>query len=383
MSRVLIANPGSDLYGSDRMMLEALTGLIESGAQVIVTMPSEGPLREQVETRGGSVLIADAPVLRKSYLNPRGLVTLGAKAAEAMVANDALLRRLDPDVVYVSTVTAPMWIPSARMRKIPVVSHVHEAEPSAPLVVQRALALPLFGADRVIVNSAFSLDVLLSAFPALRSKATVVYNGVQGPHTIVKPRARLDTPVRLVYVGRLSERKGVDVAVEALALLLAKSVDAVLTLVGAVFPGYESYEAHLRRRVHELGLEGKVVFAGFVPEPWSYLADSDIALVPSRLEEPFGNTAVEGVLAARPVIASAIGGLVEAVAGFPSAQMVAPGDARALAEAVDAVVADWSSFRVAAIADSRAAAERYDPLAFRAEVAGIVHSVAQPARNLT
>ena len=316
------------------MMLETLQGLVESGHRVVVTMPWDGALRAEVERCGGRVVITATPVLRKAYKSVPGLARLASEAASAVRPNTRLLRAEDPDVVYVSTVTVPLWIVLANYLKIPVVCHVHEAEKTASRTTKRVLAAPLLRADSVLVNSKFSIGVLADAFPSLESRSELVYNGVRGPDVVVPPRETLSGPLRLLYVGRLSERKGVDVAVDAVAALRDRGFDAVLTIVGAVFPGYEDFETGLRRRVAELGLREQVRFAGFVPEAWSQVADSDVVLVPSRVDEPFGNTAVEAVLGARPVIVSRIGGLPEAVEGFRSAQIVPPDDADAIARAV-------------------------------------------------
>ena len=75
------------------------------------------------------------------------------------------------------------------------------------------------------------------------------------------------------------------------------------------------------------------------------LARADIALVPSLVDESFGNVAVEAVLAGRPVVVSAAGGLVEAVAGCASARLAAPGDVGAWTDAVLELSSDWAATR--------------------------------------
>jgi glycosyltransferase involved in cell wall biosynthesis len=90
------------------------------------------------------------------------------------------------------------------------------------------------------------------------------------------------------------------------------------------------------------------------------------------VDEPFGNTAVEAVLAARPVVVSATSGLREAAAGYASAQYVTPGDPRALADAVLAVRDRWPEFRDAAVADAGAAARRHSPEGYRGQVAELL-----------
>ena len=153
-----------------------------------------------------------------------------------------------------------------------------------------------------------------------------------------------------MYVGRLSPRKGVDVALDAAGILLDSGIDVHLDLVGGVFPGYEWYERDLHAQAARLGIEDRVTFHGFRTAVWDTLANADVAVVPSRLEEPFGNTAVEAVLAARPVVVSAIGGLAEAIDGFASAIPVDPDDPVQLAQALHRIASDWPEFRRTAAA---------------------------------
>ena len=366
---VLVAHPSADLYGSDRVMLESVSGFVELGWRVVVTTPTDGPLLDEVRRRGADVAILDIPVLRKSALRPAGLVRLVRDSIAGAARIRDFLRELRPDAVYVSTLTIPLWLPCARLRGIPALCHVHEAESTAPSLVRAGLAAPLLFADRIVANSSFSLRVLTDAIARLDAKVTVVYNGVPGPEAARPPRECLDGALRVAYVGRVSSRKGVQVAVEAIALLTGRGVAAELDIVGDVFPGYERFDRELRERVVALGLESRVRFHGFRPSVWDSLADCDIAVVPSTMPEPFGNTAVEALLAARPVVVSATGGLPEAVVGSRSATTVPPGDPAALADALEAAAGDWERLRTIAQEDARRAAVRHSIRAYRRNVA--------------
>lgn len=375
-STVVVAHPSADLYGSDRVMLESVSALVEAGHHVVVTLPADGPLVPLLEERGAEVDLTPTVVLRKSLLRPRALPGLVRDVVAGLRAGTALLRRLRPAVLYVSTVTVPLWLVAARLRRVPAVVHVHEAEGSAPAVVRAALAAPLLLARAVVANSRFSIDVLARSFPALGRRAELVPNGVPGPTFRSPARAELDT-VRLVYVGRLSPRKGVDVAVDAVAALRRDGVAATLDVVGSVFPGYEWYQDELIAQVEALGLGDSVRLHGFVDPVWPLVEQADAVLVPSRVDEPFGNTAVEAVLAARPVIASATSGLLEATAGYGSAQTVRPEDPEALATAVRRVVAGWTWWRDQAWADAEVAESRHAPKVYRAHLARAVEAAAR------
>jgi glycosyltransferase involved in cell wall biosynthesis len=358
---VLVAHPGADLYGSDRVLLETIDGLHRSGARVLVALPASGPLVPELERRGAAVILSPTPVLRKSMLSAPGMLRLAATSVHGLLRSVGVIRGARPDVILANTVTVPLWTAAGRLTGVPVVTHVHEAEANASRALRTALALPLLLSRGILTNSRFSADTLAAALPALRGRATVLYNGVPGPAEPVPPREDLAGGLRILYLGRLSHRKGVDVAVDALLRLRRDGVPARLSIVGAVFPGYEAYETGLRRQVADGGADGAVTFHGFQKVIWPFLAHSDVVVVPSRLDEPFGNTAVEAVLASRPVIVSNTSGLREAAAGYRSAQFVEPGDAARLAAALVSVAAGWPGYRADAMLDAAEAERRHSP----------------------
>lgn len=375
---VLIAHPGADLYGSDRVMLETVQAMGERGWRVEVTLPAPGPLVEEIRRRGGRVTFCPTPVLRKSYLSPFGLLRLLALTLRSIPAAVGLIRRTDPDLVYVSTITIPLWIVLGRIMRRPVVGHVHESERSAPLAVRRLLAAPLLLATALLVNSEYSRRVLAESYASLGRRSQVVYNGVPGPTVVTPARDVLDGPVRLLFIGRLSPRKGPQVAVDLVGRLARRDRPATLEVLGSVFPGYEWFRDELQESARAGGHADAVEFSGFDPDVWSHVARADIVLVPSQGDEPFGNTAVEAVLAGRPVIVSASSGLDEAVHGYACAQRVPADDPPAWVDAVQTVVDRWPTFRAAAAADARTAQQRHAPDRYRDRIADRLTRWARP-----
>ena len=362
---VLVAHPGAELYGSDRVMLETVGALVDAGYRVTVAVPGDGPLLAEVRQRGASAEIIAAPVLRKRLLSPGGLASLAVQLPAALARAIATIRRNDIDVVYASTLTIPSWLLAARITRRTAVCHVHEAESSAGRLVKRALSTPLLLADAIAANSEFCAGVLAEPYPRLADRTSVVLNPVDGPAAVTPPREELDGRIRLVYVGRLSERKGVGVAVDAVAILRDRGRPVELDVVGDVFAGNEGFRAELQEKIQRASLGDAVRLLGFRPSVWDELSAADIALVPSLADETFGNTAVEAILAERPVIASDTSGLREAAAGYDTAELVRPGDAAALADAVERIADDWPSYRAGApgaraAAERRHARERYD-----------------------
>lgn len=371
---ILVAHPSAELYGSDRVLLESVAGLVADGWRVVATVPQNGPLVGELRDRGAEVELVPVPVLRKSALKPAGLARFALQCAASTVPSLRLLASCGAGAVYVNTLTIPSWLALARLLGRRVTCHVHEAEGSAPLLMRRLLCLPLVLAHRLVVNSRFSLEVLSAANPALRARTTVVYNGVPGPPEVCPARPQLDRPARLLFLGRLSPRKGPQVAIAAVAELRRRGVDVRLDVLGAVFAGYQWFESELRAAVSAAGLEDSVRFLGFEADVWPHLQTCDIVVVPSVVDEPFGNTAVEAVLAARPLVVSATSGLVEAAAGYASAQLVPPDRPDLLATAVQLVIDDWPGYRTRAVADSAVARERHSVGRYQRELLRVLSS---------
>ncbi len=108
---------------------------------------------------------------------------------------------------------------------------------------------------------------------------------------------------RLLYAGRIDPRKGIDTAIEALALL----PDAVLTVAGS--GGEARHEAELRELAARLGVGDRVSFPD-VPraELQATYADADAVVFPVRWEEPWGLVPLEAMVVGTPVVATGAGG---------------------------------------------------------------------------
>lgn len=370
---VLLAHPSAELYGSDRVFCESAIACARAGWRVLVTLPQDGPLVPELERHGVEVVFCPTPVLRKAALRPRGFLALLAETARSVRPILRLLHAVRPDAVYVSTVTAPLWLLLARIApgRRRVLAHVHEAEDGIPAPVRIGLAAPLLAAGVVVVNSQATANVVTGAIPLLRNRIRLIYNGVPGPERAPRRQAGPSGTLRVVLVGRLSPRKGNDLAVDAVARLRAAGRPVTLDLFGSVFPGYEWYEHQLRERIREHGLTDSVRLQGFHADVWEAYTDADIAVVPSRIE-PFGNTSVEAQLAGVPVIVSEVQGLPETVDHGRNGTIVPPEDPGALAAAIAELADDWARARDTAQRARRHAQRHFAPETYRRRIAALL-----------
>ena len=132
----------------------------------------------------------------------------------------------------------------------------------------------------------------------------------------------------LGFVGRLVPEKGVDVLLKAFPTIARNVPSARLLITGK---GPE--RAPLERLARELDIAERVVFTGAQRDIVPYYLISDVIVVPSRYEA-FGNVAVEAMACGRPVVASRVGGFVDAIADEECGKLVAPNDSEDLAAAV-------------------------------------------------
>ncbi len=108
---------------------------------------------------------------------------------------------------------------------------------------------------------------------------------------------------RLLYVGRIDPRKGIDLAITALAELPG---EATLTIAGS---GDEAYRAELERLARALGVAESVTFTSLPRAELAGLyAKADAVVFPVRWREPWGLVPLEAMAVGRPVVATGLGG---------------------------------------------------------------------------
>jgi glycosyltransferase involved in cell wall biosynthesis len=375
--RVLISHPSAELYGSDRMMHLALCALVQQGHSVTATVPSDGPLVTRMRESGADVVIADTPVLRKADLRPRGVLKLLWRTLLGLFRITRIVSSVKPDVVYVNTIVQPWWIVGAKACGRRVVVHVREAEGQLPRTLKAIINAPLMLSDVIVCNSESTRLEITSVLPVSRKPILVIYNGKNWSEYSC-PQRNSDTDCvhqsRLSVIGRLSPRKGQDIAIRALAELSSNGSQASLTLVGDAFAGYEWYEQKLRQMAKELGVSDRVIFFGFCDDIRDVLTDTDIAIVPSRIE-PFGTVAAESMAAGRLTIVADVQGLAEIVENDVNGLTFPADDAKALAQQCMWALDHPEEAGKLALLGQQDVSERFSLARYQNEVVRVIESV--------
>jgi glycosyltransferase involved in cell wall biosynthesis len=371
---VVAVHPNSDLYGSDRMFLSTLVALgARSDVALVSVLPDEGRLSQEIRAHGIAIEVFPFPVLRRVEMHGRGLVLFPLRLVASVPRIVRFLRRHRADTLYVNTVVCPIWLVAGKLARCRVVSHVHENEPDMAARTRRILLSQLRMANLVVANSQATkswVESEIGSTPPTR----VVYNGIAAPNPPVPfqaPAPAPGEPARLLVLGRLSKRKGQDVAIAAVALLKERQVAVTLELVGDHYPGYEAFVEELNVLIERHGLGDSVHLAGFSPDPSAAIGESSIFIVPSRVE-PFGNVAVEGLLSGTPTIVSDVDGLREIVTDGLTGLTVPPDDPAALADAIARLIDDPAAAARLAAAGLTEATGRFGTARYDAEISAAV-----------
>jgi glycogen(starch) synthase len=167
--------------------------------------------------------------------------------------------------------------------------------------------------------------------------STVVYSGIERRDFPARaPSAERAWESRMLYVGRIDDRKGIDTAIAAVPLL----PDAArLTVVGR---GDRRHLRDLGALASRVGVADRVQFLDAVDR--SSLADhyheADVVVFPPRWEEPFGLVPVEAMSCGVPVVATCTGGSAEFLGDGRNCLRFEPGNAEDLAAAVQRLADD-------------------------------------------
>lgn len=279
-----------------------------------------------VTVLGTSDLVVDAIAARRPQASR---VVLPAKGLRAATAHLAAMLRLRPDVVHVNLCTpwasatglvAALMLPSARVVRVDQLP----LRTTDAITLWRTRMLSLRVDAHVSVGEASARR--MEDFYALgRGTVLSVPNCVPDIDGDPEPpTVRPDRQLVIGSVGRLDRMKAHDILIRAIA-----QVEGVRVIV----LGEGEQRTALTSLAADLGVSDRIDLPGWVENPRAYLPSFDIVALPSR-SEGFPLAVVEAMLAARPVVATRVGSVAEAVSDGETGLLVNKDDVDGLAAAL-------------------------------------------------
>ncbi|MEV5436050.1 glycosyltransferase family 4 protein [Streptomyces sp. NPDC052682] len=328
---------------------DQVRGLAELGNEVCAVLPREGPLADRLRgVRGVRVeiipfgvphRISQVPVLMAGYWRLMRFV-----------------RQYKPDVIHSHLIIAKFVarMVSAAYRQALVVSQVPGLVHLriAPFRILERLSLRR---DDLVLGSCRAIARRYQAMGA-RSVAVSYYgcdvhrfDPATSPDAFRREFGLTDeTPavgmVAYMYPSKVREFrevgvKGHEVFIDAVPLILRQHPEARFFVVGDELVGDGGYRRELERRAARLGVADRLRFTGFRSDISSVMAGLDVLVNPS-MEESACYAVVEALLMRKGVVATDVGGLPDTVQHGRTGLLIPPADPPALAQAVNALLAD-------------------------------------------
>jgi glycosyltransferase involved in cell wall biosynthesis len=320
----------SEHSGSSRYWSAALPELRRRGIDVAYgTVHPEGDIHRELTDQGFEV---------------RSLGARSSKDYPAAILRLAKIQRTDGyDIIHASEPLPALIAGAARRlgsKKARVLYHYHHTVVGGKQRIISRFAARL--SDRVMAVSRASRDAAIAQDGVAEQKVSIAHNGIAPLRKVTADevtalRRQLgvgDGDVLLVLVARLREEKGHLTAISAVTTLAS----LVERRVHLAFVGTGDYENVIREAVTE-DERLTVHFAGHQDDVALWFASADVNLMPSYAE-PFGLVAVEAMSSGRPLVASAVDGLLEIVEDGVSGLLVPPHDSDALAAAIKRTLND-------------------------------------------
>lgn len=337
---VLHVNTQRGWRGGERQTLWLAEELVRLGHRSVVAARADGRLAQRAADAGIPVV----PLHPAFEADPR-----------AVLALRRAIRELEVDVVHAHAAHA-----------VALAALATAGRDGPPLVVTRRMDVPLranagtrwkYGRARAVIAISRAAMEALETSGVPRERIHLVPSGVDlrrevqpaGPEVLaclgIPPGAPL-----VVQVGQLAGDKDPVTFVRGMAAARARVPDAHGLLVGD-----GPLRSQVEQAIAELGLTDAVRLAGYRADADALLAAADVVTLTSR-REGLGSVLLDALAFGRPVVATAAGGIPDAVADGETGLLVPPGDWQALGAAIASVLSDTAlRARLSAAAVRRAA----------------------------
>ena len=331
---ILQVATGTSLYGGERILLSLTKHLKKSGHRVIIVSPGKGEFVSVCRELGHEVVVIP---LRKTY------------DLMAVLRISRLIKREKIDIVHshgllvnIISRLASYLSGCKIVNTIHVIQHLSNNSRRIRNMYYRTLDnfTSRFCRKIITVSDAVKRDLLKQGLE--EDKLITIPNGIEeNPLGEAIPCLRLGVPPsgggeddKIVgLVGRIAPLKGHDDFITAAKILTTSNPGAKFLIVGEDIAHGGRYLNNLKERVKKDGLEGHVIFTGFVESIRDVMANFAVLTLPAW-EEPFGLVILEAMSLGVPVVATNSGGVPEIIKDGENGLLIPPRSPGKLSEAI-------------------------------------------------
>ena len=306
MQNVLFVHSSSELYGSDRSLLNIVTHLDRSKYRPFVVLPCPGPLVDEMKKLPDvTVEVFEVAVLRRKNLSVKG----GFAYLRDFIASCRFLKRFikENNIEIVDTNTAVVFPGAIIAKRMGCKSVWHIREIIKSNLENKVISFIMqHYADLIVANS----KATGKALRVDQNKVRVVYNAVaERDNTNLIPH---ECPT-VGMAGRINRWKGQKLFTDVAQIVQKQIPDVRFLVAGEAYAGEEHLKTELQEYIASKGLEETVILLGQVNDMGSFYAGLDVFALPSTQPEPFGLVVIEAMEYGIPVVATNHGGPTEII----------------------------------------------------------------------
>ena len=331
---ILLLHSSNDLYGASKIFLQLIDLFLTNGFNVYVVLPKKGKLDDFLNKKDIKVSYHELGVLRKKYLNPKGLINRLVTNIKAIKFLSNYIKVNSIDLVYTNTSTILSGGIAAKKNDVSSLFHIHEIPYGNKLYEIFSGKIINRISNKVLTVSNSVKNHWLKNIS--EHKIERVYNGIEYKKmdSVIKFEKDHDDFV-ITSVARLIPYKGHKYLIEIADELIKKSKKFKFLIVGDSLSSYASYEKSIKQKVKELGLENHIKFLGFRNDVSSILNYSDLFIHPTIAPDPLPTVLFESLYNDLPTVATNLGGAIEILDNGNNGLLIPFNDSRKAANLIN------------------------------------------------
>lgn len=343
MAKILYLNPSAEVGGAERSLLDLLKHLDREKYYPIVSFPSEGKLKRELERMGIERKVIDFHPEISKLSRENGnryfhrFLSIPRYLLPTIIKTARFVRSRDIDMIMTNGIKCHFigsMVSSLTGSKL--IWHVRDMIEVGWLKWMLRSMGRLFP-DKIITNSHAVGSIFVTS-----GRTETVYNGIDLSHfkrgidgEKVRSTFKIGKNTKLIgTIGHFAPLKGYEELIGAMVEVIREGYNIKLALVGdAIYPNSNNYKRKLLSLINCAGLRNRIIFTGYRENIPELLASFDIFVLPSRAEG-FGRVNLEAMAMGKPVISTHVGGIPEVVLDGITGILVTPRNSKALAHAI-------------------------------------------------
>lgn len=327
MKNVLFLHSSSELYGSDRSLLNIVKNINKEKYSVFVILPCLGPLVDEIKKiKDVKVKIFDVAVLRRKNVSIKGGIEYTKDFMTSIRYLKKFIKKYNIDIVDTNTAVVFPSAIAAKHCKIKSIWHIREIIKNNLENKVISLVMNRY-ADLVVANS----NATGKALNVNQGKVRIVYNAVEEKrNATIVPHEQLTVGM----AARINRWKGQKLLVDAAEIVHKAMPNIIFKIAGDVYTGEDHLKEELIQYIADKHLENIIVLLGQINDMDGFYRNIDLFVLPSTQPEPFGLVVIEAMEYGLPVIATNHGGPVEIITEGVDGYLVDYQNAEQMAERI-------------------------------------------------